>query len=355
MRKCFLVLGLVCFSFSLSFAQVERDKNGPGKYLFPAEENNKFGYINSTGDVVIPPVFDNAGYFYNGLAAAKQKGKYGFINSKGQWKIKPTFDSVQNFSEGLAAVASKGGGDDSSLSWGFIDTVGKVLETTFPSLYYVTSFHQNRAIVLESGNPNHSIINRKGEVVFVTKDQYYLDEANLPDFHEGFMRVILPGNNQTFIDTSGNLWNKGTYQQVGDFSEGLAWFSDNGIYGFIDREGKVVIPATFEVVSNFSEGLAKTIEHQKYDPAQQKLVGGAVGFINQKGKYIVSPQYEEGGDFHDGFALVKLGGFYGFINNSGSASINFQYTDAKNFFRGLAYVKNDKHWEFINTSGTKVW
>lgn len=70
------------------------------------EQNNKYGYINTQGQIVIPATYDRAYNFkYNGLAVVKNNGKYGVINAKGQIVIPATFDDVGDFSaNGLAKV-----------------------------------------------------------------------------------------------------------------------------------------------------------------------------------------------------------------------------------------------------------
>lgn len=348
-----IIFSFILFIISFQSEAQEAKKNA-GEFFYPAIQNGWYGYINYSGDMVIPPVFQWAGYFYNGLAVVQKNKKYGFINPKGEWVIQAEFDSARRFSEGLAAVTALG--NDSILYWSYIDTSGKVLEINLPGICTVTDFHDNRALVhLCDGNfSDYYFIDRTGKTIF-TPDSYYIDDSRPAGFSEGYMRVVLPDNSRTFIDTAGKLWNKGTFQDVGDFKEGLAWFSENGQYGFIDKQGKIIIPAKFEAVSDFSEGLAKTTERQEYDNENMKLTGGLTGYLNKEGKYIVSPQYKEGGDYHDGFVLVKLGDYYGFLDKTGSAVINFQYKEAKSFFRGLANVKLENRWEYINTSGKKVW
>ncbi len=352
MVRSIIIPFVLLFIFFQTDAQ--ETKKSVGDFLYPVVQNGRYGYINYSGDVVIPPIFQHAEYFYNGLAVVQEGKKYGYINPKGERVIKAEFDSARNFSEGLAAVAAIG--NDSILYWSFIDTTGKVLNIDLPGICTVTDFHDNRALIhlCDGTFSDYYIINRQGKTVF-TPDSYYIDEAKPTQFSEGYMRVVLPGNLRTFVDTSGKLWSKGTFEDAGDFKEGFAWFVENGQYGFIDKQGKIIIPAKFEAVSDFSEGFAKTTERQKYDNENIKLTGGFVGYINKEGKYVASPQYEEGGDYHDGFALVKLGGYYGFLDTNGSAVINFQYKEAKSFFRGLAHVKLENRWEYINTSGKKVW
>ena len=44
-------------------------------------QNDKWGFINTKGEVVIPCVYDFAGGFSKGLAPVAQNDKYGYINT----------------------------------------------------------------------------------------------------------------------------------------------------------------------------------------------------------------------------------------------------------------------------------
>lgn len=93
--------------------------NGP---LFPAVKEGKYGFINIHGQFVIPPSFTAARAFSEGLAAVyvggesylesfngsqyieHERGKWGYIDRTGAIVIPPQFGSAAPFSEGLALV-----------------------------------------------------------------------------------------------------------------------------------------------------------------------------------------------------------------------------------------------------------
>jgi predicted DNA-binding antitoxin AbrB/MazE fold protein len=79
-------------------------------------ENNKYGYADKTGKVIIEAKYDagvlykenkkvvfSAGSFSEGLAGVNINDKYGFIDKTGKVVIEPKFNSVGDF-EGLASV-----------------------------------------------------------------------------------------------------------------------------------------------------------------------------------------------------------------------------------------------------------
>jgi len=46
---------------------------------------DKWGYIDKKGDLIIPPLFDSAGFFNQGKALVKVGDKYYYIDKKGRF------------------------------------------------------------------------------------------------------------------------------------------------------------------------------------------------------------------------------------------------------------------------------
>ena len=350
MKKFNFILIFTLISFKTVTAQQVGSR--PGYNFYPAFEKGIYGYINSTGQWMINPKFEWCNYFYDGRAVAKEKGKFGFIDIKGNWIGKPIYDTVGNFSEGYASIAQRN--EDGILYWGFIDTAGNNLKLKFPALSGVTNFSNGISVASESGFLNFFFINRKGEIAFEAKE-YYLDENKIATYSENLLHVYIGSGSSTFIDTAGVLWEKGQFEDCGDFHEGMAWIAVNQKFGFVNMNGEIIIPTDYDSVGNFSDGIALVKMDMKYDPQIFKLTGGHVAYIDKEGKKITPPVYTDGTAFSDGYAFVNLNGLYGFIDKNGKVVIDYQFETGSNFFRGLAYVKKENHWEYINTNGNKVW
>jgi hypothetical protein len=90
----------------------------------------KHGFINTTGDLVVPTIYEDAGYFGDGLAPVKKNGRFGFINKKGTLVIPYTYCDSNSFLNGRAAVQLKKYQDletEESGKWGFIDVHGELI------------------------------------------------------------------------------------------------------------------------------------------------------------------------------------------------------------------------------------
>jgi WG repeat protein len=85
-------------------------------------KNDKYGFIDKKGEVVIAPQYDDAGGFSEGLAPVQINDKSMYIDKTGKQAISQNYDFTSGFSEGLAAVKIDdvwGYGE-----WGYIDKTG---------------------------------------------------------------------------------------------------------------------------------------------------------------------------------------------------------------------------------------
>lgn len=82
-----------------------------------------WGFVDTTGKMVIKPEFSEARGFVNDLAAVKKGDQFGYINQKGHWVIEPRFTRATDFNaQGTALVVT-----DNRLA--LIDRKGAVIKT----------------------------------------------------------------------------------------------------------------------------------------------------------------------------------------------------------------------------------
>ena len=97
-------------------------------YAWVAQGKNSYGCINKDGQTIIPfeyekgynlsHYYQQGGYvFSEGLAGVKKNGKWGFVDYSGNIVIPFVYDEVFNFSEGFAWVKKEG-------KWGLVDKFG---------------------------------------------------------------------------------------------------------------------------------------------------------------------------------------------------------------------------------------
>lgn len=68
------------------------------------KKDNKWGFADKTGKVVVPVKFDAVLFYSEGFTSVKTKGKFGFINKAGEFITEPKYDEAESFILGMAKV-----------------------------------------------------------------------------------------------------------------------------------------------------------------------------------------------------------------------------------------------------------
>jgi hypothetical protein len=84
------------------------------------DEGDKWGYIDHAGKWIVPPKYDGAQVFSEGLAAVYMENHWIYIDVNGRAAFSHTFSQAFPFENGIAAVVTKNG-------WGYIRSNGEWL------------------------------------------------------------------------------------------------------------------------------------------------------------------------------------------------------------------------------------
>ncbi len=291
---------------------------------------------------------------------ANEDGKYGFIDCTGKIIIPPKYLFVQDFSEGLAFVADKV--NSTGYLWTCINKFGDLV---FETPDFVSEEYKNGFAILH-GSKGYYFVDRKGRQVF---DQYFQDIRG--NFSEGYALISHQKyKNFIFIDTTGNYVKKLPYLNGTVFRNGVSTFFTKGKGDSIfDLDGRVLIDGV-EEVSDFSN----------YPFLIKK--NGKWGFIDRNGKVLIDFIYEKDrrrefdeilklntdsldalpksrlrnvGHFRDGLAKFQSDSLWGYINTKNEVVIPAKFKKANDFSEGKAGISLDgKTWGFIDANGKFV-
>lgn len=283
--------------------------------LFSIIEDGRIGYINTSGQTVIPPIFFNGNNFSDGLAAVRQNGYYGFINEKGVFVINPEYDFVTDFIYGLAAVYKNG-------KFTYINKDGK---KAIPEVYKsMTLIDSQKAIV--------RTYTRKQGVIDLASKQLLVDTA--------FGLITMYGCGAAIVE---------------EYKPG-AKYNDHLRVGVVDAAGKLIVPlGRYQEIKPFAGKYAvvKIREHRKREE-------GIDGVIDEKGRLLFKRPYKNGAciesNYHEGLAIVNLYRkkrrsvpgleYQGFIDLNGVVVLNdTNYLSAGVFSNGRAFMQleDDKY------------
>ena len=171
-----------------------------------------YGYLSLDGREV-KPVYQEARFFEDGLAAVKEKGRWGVINMTGRYIVSPIYkDTGAAFQEGRLAVKSQ------KNLWGYIDREGKEI---IPPAYKAVS----------------------------------------PAFSEGYAAILGDSKLWGFIDTEGHVTAKPQFKAVlTPFSEGLSGVKTIDGNGYARPDGTIAFMADYDQLFPFKDGLAEVRE-----------------------------------------------------------------------------------------------
>lgn len=206
----------------------------PQNGLVPFEQNDKWGFKDAKGNVIVEAQYDEVRRFADGLAPVnrgakkhwsvagdfRRGGKWGYIDMRGKLIVPFSFDYAEKFSDGLAQVW------DDSIK--YLDTSGKVvIALDYDPNTTAGDFHEGMAPVLEyrSGKDCRTrFIDKKGKTLFMV---------------DGYAKEFCNGMAVLAINQHVNEPCREDY-----------------LCGYIDRAGKVVIAPHFAKADGFHEGLA---------------------------------------------------------------------------------------------------
>lgn len=294
-----------------------------------------YGYMDTTGQVVIPVKYRNAMQFSEGLAAVEVDGKWGYIDRKGQFVIEPQFLAARDFKQGRARV------EVSPDTWCYVDSTGRIaVRLNFKYGIYARDFSEGLAAVyIDDSNRFECLSSIQQDV----REDY--------DGKRGYVSRPFCGR-WGFIRQDGTFAIEPQFIEAFDFSEGLAAFrvrdpntDDQRLwrYGYIDRTGAVAIQPQFDAAFDFSEGIARV------------FVAGRKGFIDKTGKFLTEANFDDVKDFHEGLAQVKIGDRWGYIDKAGKLVIPAEFKAAGRFSEGLASATRSGHLGgYIDRTGAMV-
>lgn len=359
--------------------------------------------MDTSGHVVIKPVYRSAGLFSEGLAAERLNGTYGYIDATGRFVIQPQFDYAEPFSEGLAIVYKDGKPyfinkegqkafdfnfstaepfengrakvQTASEAYGFIDKQGKLIIDTVYSK--INSFIQGLAVVegIHHDPYASTLKEKKYEVGVIDTLGHFIipygKYEEIADFENGFFKIEIPAEpwdtiegytSQTgFIDRTGKLVvakdlkkaiNDTTYETVEDFANNRAFVQNkNGQYFIINTQGKRISNDMYSNIlgERFNNGYA-FVEKD-----------GLYGMIDTNAHFVIKPQFEgiDESGLHDGYFFYHdySGRLYGIAKTDGSIVLKpvMEGFNRNGFHNGLLSCTIDSKLTYINKSGKIVW
>ena len=176
--------------------------------LAPIYSNGKCGYIDYSGKIAIPCIYDDAEQFSGKYAAVKKGEKWGVINRDGQYVIPPIYSLIFNIVDSYVFA------QDENRNKGVVDVLGNsIIPFEYSSLSYA------------------------GDSIFIIS----IWDRSTEKWKRGFKHA------------SGKLIYGIELEGAYGYNMGLASVKKNGKWGFIDKKGNLVIPFKYDDSRDFEE------------------------------------------------------------------------------------------------------
>ena len=274
----------------LKYSNINSNKNG-----YTVKLNEKAGLFNSEGKEIIPISYH---WVYTGkiddnipIVAELNDNNAGYINTKNEWVIPPTYQYAFAFRQGVARV-KKG------RNYMYINLKGEPVIQDFDN-YVIQDFDN---YVIEPSD-NTYIVGVRKECKYMVYDL----NGNLLDTYDGFINNwsgnaifgVKKGGKWGYIDGYGKVIVPFEYEEVNNFSEGLASVRKDGKWGYINPKNEIVIPIEF---TNKEVGFFKNGGAEYYTDR-------GAGLINLKGEIIAEPKYDSIEYVNGNIAIVSFNGY----------------------------------------------
>jgi WG containing repeat len=297
-------------------------------------ETYQAGYIDTAGKLVIPlQHYGAVNTFYEGLALVKTpsdgngkypKSKYGFLDKTGNYAIPPQFDQAEDFHEGLARVGITKTEPDPKHSqksrsityYGYVNKTGKfIVPPKF--LNAAPQFSEGMAWFGINSPSNKKMlwgyVNREGKIAIQPSSESDLGNFRLDniDFHEGL--AFFKGG---FMNQKGQVVIPSKFRGAKAFSEGFAEVQDKstGYWGFINTQGEWMIPPQFTQTTSLKDGFALAFKFRPGTDIGSVYIVNKIGRITQFNK---GSQEEIRGFFKEGFFVTLESNKISYVNNQG--------------------------------------
>lgn len=265
--------------------KVETVNNPQDGWYIPYMDNLLWGYMDSSGDMILEPQYEEALPFSGKYAVVKINGVYTLIDSRGDWYAidKLGLKEVKKISQSYI-VGKKGG------KYGiYTNTFHAVTDAIYDDVVL-----SSNGLCFVKQNDKWGLVNCHGETVM---DFVYDD-------------VVCNSRNEAF-------------------ASGYAVVKDASGYFIINEKGMQLGESFYADAKGMEGGLLAVADKN-----------GKWGFTDGANDTVIDYQYEDAQSFSDSVAAVKKGGKWGYISMDNQVVIELMYEDVMPFFQGKSIVKN---------------
>lgn len=296
--------------------------------LYPIEKNNKMGYIDQYGKLIIPCKFDGADEFNDfGIAEIYLNGKSGLIDQNGTILVLEKMSSVMSSSSKNYFIFRTGEVYRDPKALKIYNPTGKLV--SFPTIQINTN---DFSVQIKNGS---AVVEVEGKTGVQLENGSYLLEPEY-DYIKLYNDGIIAQKGETFeiFDYTKNLLFKSKYDfKSSVWSNGLITYSDQDKkFGILNVKGEEVYTPKYNYISGFYGGLSQALLPK--GKFENQFV-----YIDTTGEVKINMNLERFDEFSEGYARVSLDGEnYGLIDTKGNWFLKPNYIGEFVFKNGTVLI-----------------
>lgn len=250
-------------------------------------------FIDKGDNVILQLDYEGVSDFAEGLALVMRNGKCGYIDISGNEVIPCIYEKARLFNNGVAPVKND--------KWVFIDKLGNVVSKELERDYDEVEMTESRLWrVYYSGK--YGLVDMDGQEILPCIYKYIYKLADgvwRADLDYPYERCSL------LIDDAGNQLSSNKYDGIHSWerNQGVIVAHLNGKDGLIDIRGHDIVPCIYEHISSLDGGMWKVRLNDKF------------GIMGNDGKIVIPCLYDDISKLSHSTKLIKvsINGFSGIV------------------------------------------
>ncbi len=288
--------------------------------LYPVVKNEKYGYIDSKGKLVIPYQYTFADEFNdNGLAYAANSSGSGMIDAAGKTIV--PFGKYLYVTSGMDGLVYRRNTAEDEKPGELFDKNGKKINIPYAE-YHFNKYPEiagNNIVILVHGYQGVSSLSGQIVLPAVYDDIRMFDDGILS--RKGDTWFLFNHNGKFLFSTKYDM----SYTQ---WNGNMITFKSGHQFGMYNLRGEEVVAAKYQTIDNLNESFASV-----------EIGSGLEGYMDSTGKVFIEPKFKRTGKFYNGYACVSEDGdHYGLIDLKGNWVIQPKYENPFQFKDNVALV-----------------
>lgn len=276
-------------------------------------------------------------------------GKWGVINSYGEIVIEPTYDEmivIPNEAQAVFICTYDVNYSDGSYKTKVINAKGKEIIKDYDKIEAIANYDKNQDIWYEDNvfraekDGKYGLVNHSGKKLLNTEYDNIVPVKGIEN-----SLIIEKDGKLGLSDDAGNVVIEPKYKKIeklgDDYKNGYVVVNEENKYGIIGFDKTVILEAKYEEIKGVcGENIYVIKENGKYS------------LINKSGEKAVDKQFEDIIEINKDYIVAKQDGKCGVVNMQGETKINFSY-DNLTYANGECYIaKTGNKYGIVLLDGT---